>query len=59
MSLAAEKTRSGFLLLTLMILAHKNNNRAIDRSGKVVIPTGPMIKGSRPFYWILLKEANL
>ena len=27
--------------------------------GQVVIPTGPMIKGSRPFYWILLKEANL
>ena len=27
--------------------------------GQVVIPTGPMIKGSRPFYWTLLKEANL
>ena len=27
--------------------------------GQVVIPTRPMIKGSRPFYWILLKEANL
>ena len=27
--------------------------------GQVVIPTGPMIKGGRPFYWILLKEANL
>ena len=27
--------------------------------GQVVIPTGLMIKGSGPFYWILLKEANL
>ena len=28
--------------------------------GLVVIPIGSiMIKGSRPFYWILLKEANL
>ena len=27
--------------------------------GQVVIPTGSMIKGSRHFYWILLKEANL
>ena len=26
---------------------------------QVVIPTAPMIKGSRPFYWIMLKEANL
>ena len=26
--------------------------------GQVIIPTGLMIKGSRPFYWILLKEAN-
>ena len=27
--------------------------------GQVVTPTRSMIKGSRPFYWILLKEANL
>ena len=27
--------------------------------GQVAIATGSMIKGSRPFYWILLKEANL
>ena len=27
--------------------------------GQVVIPTGSMIKGSRPFYWIPLKLANL
>ena len=27
--------------------------------GHIVLPTGSMIKGSRPFYWILLKEANL
>ena len=41
-----------------MLIADKNNNRAIEQ-GQVVVPTGPMIKGSRPFYWILLKEANL
>ena len=27
--------------------------------GQVVIPVGSMIKGSRPFYRILLKEVNL
>ena len=27
--------------------------------GQAVIPTGSLVKGSRPFYWILLKEANL
>ena len=27
--------------------------------GQVEIPTRLLIKGSRPFYWILLKEANL
>ena len=27
--------------------------------GQVVILTGSIIKGRRPFYWILLKEANL
>ena len=27
--------------------------------GQVVIPTGSKIKGSRTFYWILLKETNL
>ena len=27
--------------------------------GQVTILRRPMIKGSRPFYWILLKEANL
>ena len=31
----------------------------IIEQGQVVIQTGSMIKGSRPFYWILLKEANL
>ena len=38
------------MLLPLMLLA--NNDCAIDG-------TGSMITGSRPFYWILLKEANL
>ena len=27
--------------------------------GQVVIPSGSMIKSSGPFYWIMLKEANL
>ena len=27
--------------------------------GEVIISTGSMIKCSRPFYWILLKEVNL
>ena len=27
--------------------------------GQVVSRTGPMIKDSGPFYWILLKEVNL
>ena len=27
--------------------------------GQVVIPIGSMIKCSRPFYWILLKETDL
>ena len=39
-----------------MLLADKNNNRAIDRTGS---SSNSMIKGSIPFYWILLKEANL
>ena len=27
--------------------------------GQVVITTGSIINGSRPFYWILFKEVNL
>ena len=36
-----------------------SNNCGLIEQGQVVIPTGSMIKGSRPFYWILIKEANL
>ena len=49
-SLGAEKKFRIYTLLPLMLLA--NNDCAIDG-------TGSMITGSRPFYWILLKEANL
>ena len=44
-----------------MLLADKNIVVQLIEQGQVVIPTVPMIKGStcRPFYWILLKEANL
>ena len=54
-SLAAE------LRIMLLLLVHlANNDCAIHRTWSgTVIPTGSMIKGSRPFYWILLKEANL
>ena len=56
-SLAAEKNRQGlycnpwcyWLIMRVQLI----------EQGQVVIPTGSMVKGSRPFYWILLKEANL
>ena len=56
-SLAAKKKRSvlycdlwcyGLIMIVQLI-----------EQGQVVSPTGSMIKGNRPFYWILLKEANL
>ena len=52
MSMAAEKTFR-IMLLPLVLLAY--NDCEIDRTWSSSI----MIKGSRPFYWILLKEANL
>ena len=42
-----------------MLLADKNIIVHLIEQGQVVIPTAPMFKSSRPFYWILLKEANL
>ena len=53
--LAAEKKRSAlccymylwcyWLILIVQLIEH----------GQVVIPTGSVIKGSIPFYWVLLK----
>ena len=56
-SLAAEKKSKGFccyLWCNWLIMIVQ-----FIEQGQVVLPTGSMIKGSRPFYWILLKEANL
>ena len=55
--IGCRKTTFRVMLLPMVLLA--NNDCAIDRTGSRVIPTGSMIKVSRPFYWILLKEANL
>ena len=56
MSLAAEKHVQDFAvnfdaikIIIVQLIEH----------GQEVIPIGQMIKSSRPFYWILLKEANL
>ena len=45
------------MLLPMVLLA--NNDSAVDRTGSSSNSNRPIIKGSRPFYWILLKEANL
>ena len=50
-SLVAEKKFMVWCYWLLMIVH-------LIEQGQIVIPTGSMIKGSRPFYWILLKEAN-
>ena len=55
-SMAAEK-RSGlcsYLLCYWLIMIMQLIGQC-----QVVITTGSMINGSRPFYWILLNEANL
>ena len=57
MSLAAEKKRSGlccYLWRYLLIMIVQ-----WIQQGQLVIPTGSIIRGNIPFYWILLKEANL
>ena len=60
MSMAPEKNVQGYVVtfgaIGQIIMIVKLIEHVI-----VVIPTGSiiMLKGSRPFYWILFKEANL
>ena len=53
-SLAAEKKTFRVMLLPLVVLA--NNGCAIDRTGLSSNSNRLMLKGSRPFYWILIKK---
>ena len=58
-----------FILLTVSLVAEKKNVQdyvvtfgvigQFKEQGQLVILKGSIFKGSRPFYWILLKATNL